>query len=263
VSQDGQCAAPAGDVPEAGAHHGAVIVATFPMPAGLVFDWHTHADHQLAWAARGVLTVRTSSATWVLPPTRALWIPAGLRHETLSSGPATMRTLYIRPDRSPVSWAAPTPVAASGLLAEMIGYLGSDALDGGARARAEAVLADLLQPVPMTTIDLRLPGDDRARRVALALIEDPADRRTLAEWGHEVGASARTLARGFAAGTGIPFARWRTLLRLRAALPALAAGEPVSAAARRAGYDTASAFVAAFRRETGSTPAAYFRYPPP
>ena len=229
------------------------------MPAGRVFDWHTHADHQLAWAASGVLTVRIAAATWVLPPTRALWIPAGLPHETLSSGPATMRTLYIRPDRSPVGWTEPTPVGASLLLAELIGYLGSDALGASARARAEAVLADLLRPVAMATIDLRLPGDDRARQVALALLEHPADKRTLPEWGHEVGASARTLARGFLAGTGIPFGRWRTLLRLQAALPGLAAGEPVATLARRAGYDTASAFVAAFRRETGSTPAGYFR----
>src|SRR5215469_13489393 len=55
----------------------AVVVVTFPMPAGLVFDWHTHRDHQLAWAASGVLTVRTQASAWVLPPTRALWIPAG------------------------------------------------------------------------------------------------------------------------------------------------------------------------------------------
>jgi AraC-like DNA-binding protein len=232
------------------------------MPAGRVFDWHTHTGHQLAWAASGVLSVRTRSATWVLPPTRALWIPAGLPHETLSSGPATMRTLYIRPERSPVSWTEPTPVAASPLLAEMIGYLGGEGLAAGARGRAEAVLADLLQPVAMTTIDLRLPDDERARQVALALLEHPADKRTLAEWGRVAGASARTLARGFQTGTGMPFGRWRTLLRLQAALPAVAAGEPVSVAARRAGYDTASAFVAAFRRETGSTPAAYFRNPP-
>ena len=78
----------------------------------------------------------------------------------------------------------------------------------------------------------------------------------------EAGASERTLARAFLAGTGIPFGRWRTLLRLQAALPALAAGDPVSAVARRAGYDTASVFIAAFRRETGLTPAAYFRNPP-
>ncbi|MBO0838543.1 MAG: AraC family ligand binding domain-containing protein, partial [Actinobacteria bacterium] len=100
MSQDGQASWPdqycatdeVGDT-------AAVIVATFPMPAGLVFDWHMHADHQLAWAASGVLTVRTQSSTWVLPPTRALWIPAGLRHETLSAGAATMRSAYVRPDR--------------------------------------------------------------------------------------------------------------------------------------------------------------------
>ncbi len=237
----------------------AVTVATFPMAAGSVFDWHTHVDHQLAWASSGVLTVITSAGTWVLPPTRALWIPAGLPHETMSSGQATMQTLYIRPDLCPISWPQPTPVAARQLLAELIGYLDSEPLDETRRARAEAVLVDLLEPVTMATIEVRLPVDERAREVAEALRGNPADRRTLGEWGRHVGASGRTLARSFLADTGVPFGRWRTLLRLQAALPALAAGEPVSNVARHVGYETPSAFVAAFRRETGLTPAAYFR----
>jgi AraC-like DNA-binding protein len=198
----------------------------------------------------------------VLPPTRALWIPAGLRHETLSAGTATMRTLYVRPDLCPITWADCTPVAAGPLLAGLIGYLEDPGLDPGRRGRAEAVLVDLLQPVAMTTIEVRLPAEERARQVALALTADPADRRTLAEWGRHVGASERTLARGFAAGSGLAFGRWRALLRLQAALPALASGEPVGNVARHVGYDSASAFVAAFRRETGLTPAAYFRAPP-
>src|ERR1700691_1525631 len=107
VSQDGQCAS---SVPEGAA----VIVATFPMPAGRVFDWHTHADHQLAWAASGVLTVRTLDRAWVLPPTRALWIPAGVRHEPLTAGgSATMRSVYLRRALCPVGWTIPTPVGAS------------------------------------------------------------------------------------------------------------------------------------------------------
>ncbi|MGW8551608.1 helix-turn-helix domain-containing protein [Streptomyces tubercidicus] len=57
----------------------------------------------------------------------------------------------------------------------------------------------------------------------------------------------------------MPFGRWRTLVRLQAALPALAAGEPLHRVARGVGYETVSAFVAAFRRETGTTPGAYFR----
>jgi AraC-like DNA-binding protein/quercetin dioxygenase-like cupin family protein len=274
-SPDGQ--SPAGHSPQASPPDGqrdnycaadelypdaAIVVATFPMPAGLVFDWHTHPDHQLAWAASGVLTVRTKEAAWVLPPTRALWIPAGLRHETLSDGAATMRSAYLRPGLCPITWTEPTPVTASSLLAELIGYLEATDLEPDRRARAEAVLVDLLQPVAMTTIDLRKPADNPARRVADQLAADPADGRTLAEWGREVGASERTLARAFLAGTGISFGRWRTRLRLQAALPELASGEPVANVARHVGYESDSAFVQAFRRETGITPAMFYRGQP-
>ena len=230
-----------------------------PHAGRLVFDWHTHSDHQLAWAASGVLTVRTSDAAWVLPPTRALWIPAGLRHETLSAGTATMRSVYLRPDRCPLTWAEPTPVSASPLLSELIGYLEDADLDAGQRQRAESVLADVLTPVAMTDVQVRWPADDRARQVADELAASPADNRTLDEWGRHVGASERTLARAFLAGTGVSFGRWRTLCRIQLALAALAAGEPVSNVARHVGYESDSAFVQAFRRETGITPGAYFR----
>jgi AraC-like DNA-binding protein/quercetin dioxygenase-like cupin family protein len=253
VSQDGHCAAAGAGDPAA------VFVANFPMPPGLVFDWHAHDDHQLAWAASGVLTVRTRQTAWVLPPSRALWIPAGVRHETLTTGAAaTMRSLYVRPALCPISWTEPTPVAASQLLAELISYLDTPSLGTAGRAHAEAMLVDLLEPVAMTTIEVRMPAEIRARGVADALTASPADSRTLGEWGRYVGASERTLARAFVAGTGMSFGRWRTMLRLQAALPGLAAGEPVGKVARRVGYESDSAFVAAFRRETGQTPAMYF-----
>jgi AraC-like DNA-binding protein/quercetin dioxygenase-like cupin family protein len=266
VSQAGQCRDQDSADEDSAAQNSAdqnsaVVVATFPMPAGTVFDWHTHTGHQLAWAPSGVLTVLTAGATWVLPPTRALWIPAGLPHETGAESRATMRSLYIKPDiwPGPFSRTEPTPVAASPLLAELIGYLAGESLDPGRRAHAETLLADLLTPVPVTTIEVGTPAGQPARRVAEALRRDPADKRTLAEWGREVGASERTLARAFVTGAGMPFGRWRTLLRLQAALPMLAAGAAVSRVAVRVGYDTPSAFVAAFRRETGLTPAAFFR----
>ena len=118
---------------------------------------------------------------------------------------------------------------------ELIGYLGGEGLDASRRAHAEAMLADLLEPVEMATIEVRVPQEERAREVAQALGDNPSDKRTLDAWGREVGASGRTLARSFLADTGMPFGRWRTLLRLQAALPSLAAGEAVGrvAATRR------------------------------
>ncbi len=232
-------------------------LVVFEMDAGTSFDAHVHAEHQLAWASEGVLTVDCGNETWVLPPTRALWIPAGVRHETRSSGPAIMRTAYINSDRSPLAFARPTPIGAGQLLAELITYLADARSSAEARAHAEMVLFDVLTPVSNSAIELRMPSDERALDVARAIIGDPADGRDLDDWGHFVGASARTLARAFAE-TGVTFGRWRTLARLQAAAPALAAGVPVSEVAMRVGYMTTSAFIAAFRRETGSTPRRYF-----
>jgi AraC-like DNA-binding protein len=206
-----------------------------------------------------VLTVHTDEATWVLPPTRALWIPAGVSHVTDASGASTMQTVYVHAGRCAVDWAVPTPVAVGGLLAELIAHLADGGLDLAPRARAESVLVDLLEPLHIATIELRMPRDPRALDVAVALVRDPASHRTLGQWGREVGASERTLARVFLAETGVPFGRWRTQLRLQAALPTLADGGSVASASDRAGYESPSAFVAAFRRETGLTPAEYFR----
>lgn len=243
--------------PRVGAPDGFFVV-TFPMSPSTLFDWHVHEDHQLAWASAGVLTVLTEGTTWVLPPSRALWIPAGLPHETGAKGRATMRSVYVPPRMSPVTWHAPTVVAATPLLAELIGYLSSGELTATQREHAEALLPDLLTPLPVTTLNVKFPVDPIAGAVARTLRDNPADQKTLAEWGRAVGASERTLARAFVTATGLPFGRWRTLLRLQSALPLLANGEVVSRVAARVGYETPSAFTAAFRRETGMTPAAYF-----
>ncbi len=145
---------PDGQVSERDAPEAGLEVCTFPMPAGTVFDWHTHDDHQLAWAATGVLTVRSGTQAWVLPPTRALWIPAGVRHETLSQGAATMRSAYLRPSMCSIVWSECTPVVATALMAELLGYLERDDLDPASRAHAERVLVDLLEPVRTVSFDV-------------------------------------------------------------------------------------------------------------
>src|SRR5215472_13490113 len=58
---------------------------------------HFHDFDQLVYAARGVMTVKTSGGTWVVPTQRAVWIPAGTPHTIRMSGPVAMRTLYLRP----------------------------------------------------------------------------------------------------------------------------------------------------------------------
>jgi AraC-like DNA-binding protein len=209
-------------------------------------------------AAHGTLSMGVVDRAWVLPRSRALWIPAAVPHTVDAIGSATMTALWFDPRHCPVPWTEPTVVEVDDLVAALVARLVGDGLDAGERRRSEAVLFDVLRPVATTVLLLPVPEDDRARRVAEALLDDPADDRTLVAWGRTVGASDRTLMRAFRAETGVGFHEWRTRARITAALPHLAAGAPVALVASRVGYGTASALTAAFRRTMGTTPSAYF-----
>jgi AraC-like DNA-binding protein len=236
----------------------AMLLGEVDLPAGTWFPWHEHPVHQLVWSARGVVAVKAGDAGWVLPPTRALWIPAGVQHRTGALGRAALRGIYADPALSPVSWPAPRLVAVRPLLRELLEYLTGDGVAPAARLRAEAVAFDLLEPLDVVPIAVPSPADPRARDVETAVLANPADPRSLAEFGRDVGAAERTLARIFVRECRMPFGTWRTQVRLRASLPLLAQGAPLEAVAHRVGYSSASAFVAAFRRAVGVTPGTYF-----
>jgi AraC-like DNA-binding protein len=239
-----------------------IVVASYDLAPGQRFPWHEHPAHQLSLASGGVLSMGVGDHVWVLPRSRGLWIPARVRHSVDALGGVTMTTLWFDPGSCPIRWEEPTILAVDPLLAALARRLDGDGLDAGARRRSEAVLFDLLEPIATDVLDLPLPSDDRARAVADRLRADPADDRTLGEWGRVVGASDRTLMRAFTSGTGLTFHQWRTRARILAALPRLTEGVAVAAVAPTVGYATPSAFGAAFRRVLGTTPSAYLGDPP-
>lgn len=237
----------------------AIFIGHFAMPRGSGFGRHWHTFHQLAWAAKGLLRVTSERGAWLLPPSLALWIPAGLAHTTEAEGDAVMRTPYVNPAACPeIMWSEPTVVGVDPLLRALVDHLVRTDLAPDARSRAEAVLLDVLRPVPVASVSMTEPRDPRTRAVARALAQHPDDGRVLEAWGREVGASARTLARLFVAETGLAFGQWRERLRMQLAMPLLAEGLTTEAVARRVGYASASSFVAAFRRIVGVTPRQYF-----
>lgn len=166
---------------------GAIVVGHFPLSSGKWIGAHRHPQHQLAWTRRGVLGVAVGDAYWVLPPTRALFLPAGVVHRTGATRDAVLCSLYLEPDRCALDWAEPTPVAVDGLLAHLIDHLGRRGLADDARLRAEAVVLDLLRPLPATPIEVPYPADERVRAVADALLGDPADSRSLEAHARAIG----------------------------------------------------------------------------
>ena len=227
----------------------------FDLGRGTEFDEHVHDVHQLSWTPTGVLRARIGHSRWSLPRTTALWIPAGTRHAVAATRQCSMVSAYIRPPRCPIEWPAPLALEVSAFVGELMTHLTDPRITGDRRARVEQVLFDNLRPAESAPGRIEVPRDPAARRVAEALLDDPADRRTLADWSRVVPASRATLARRFAQETGLTFAAWRTAVRVDAAMDHLADRRTVAAIARRVGYRDTSSFISAFKRATGQTPA--------
>lgn len=234
-----------------------VVSSDFSVVGDVEWDWHRHDADELLWGTRGSLIVDAEDGVRAVPWTVGLWIPAGRPHRvTAGSGTEFVCTYFAprlgSPPRDGIGAVGVTP-AVRALLRE----LSERDLDPETRELAERLALRLLKAESIVHLDLPLPDDDRARRVAESVLADPAEARTLQEWGAIVGASERNLSRIFRRETGMPFAQWRTRARLRLAVELLAAEHPVGSVAHRVGYATASAFVQVFRRELGMTPGAF------
>ena len=243
---------------------GPVAAMAKDYPHGWVQRWHRHRRAQLLYASRGVMSVVTPHGTWVVPADRGLWIPSETDHEIVMSGRVHMRTVYVEPDAVSDLPARCCVVTISGLLRELILRAVEMPVlyaEGGPDERVARLILDELRVLPTLPLHLPNPKDARLARLCAALTSNPADGRTLSQWGQEVGASARTLARLFLAETGLSFGDWRSRARLLAALPRLAAGEKVTSIALDLGYDSPSAFISMFKRALGKTPSAYFASP--
>lgn len=242
-----------------------VLARVESLPAGSWTEEHSHPWAQLSYAVEGVLQVHTATGQFMAPPERAIWVPANLPHEVLTAGPAEMRSLYIRADAldgSPLAQAQGCRVLDISILARelilAVCALPPDYDEHGAPGRLVGVLLDQLAQLPTASLDLPLPTDARLLRLCEALQADPADRRTLAEWGRKIGLTERSMVRLFQQQTGLSVGAWRRRLRLLAALGPLEGGTKVSSVALACGYASASAFISAFCAEFGVTPAQMF-----
>lgn len=227
------------------------------------FAWRAHTSEwgELIFASRGATTVSTADGVWVVPSHQAVWVPAGVRHDVEVPARAAMRRLYVKPPftrRLPPNCRA---VNVSPLLRELLRRVFQlQTLDRSKRDQRNLmeVLLDELAILPVAPIDLPMPRDARALRAARHVRETLDGAHTLAGVAKHASASGRTLERLFRAETGLSFGAWRQRARLLRALQLLADDATVTSTALAVGYESTSAFVAAFRRTIGTTPGRYF-----
>jgi AraC-like DNA-binding protein len=225
-------------------------------PAGELIEEHKHQIHQIVHASRGVIRVSSESACWVVPPGRAIWMPAGQWHSIHCYTSVQMRTLYLQQDSS----IGPDHCAVwsvSALMREIIVRL-AERPRRGSDVHLIALLLDEIETIDTLPLSLPQLVDQRLRIISETINVNPADNRSLANWALQLGFSQRNLIRRFHAETGMTFRQWKRQARMLAALERLANREPVTRVALDVGYETASAFVASFRETFGVTPRQYF-----
>ena len=239
-----------------------VVTKAIDYPAGHVIALHHHARGQLVYAEHGVMMVGGDGGQWVVPPTRAIWMPPGVSHHIRCIGVVHMRSIYVRPDAALHLPAKAQAVGVSGLLAELIRAAvqvplpyDADSRDG----RLMRLLLDELHALPVLPLYLPQPTDERLRRICTRIAEHPDDVSTLDNWAVALDIAAKTIQRLFLRETGMTFGQWRQQARLLHGLERLAVGEKVVDVALALGYDSPSAFAAMFKRQFGETPSAFFR----
>src|SRR5471030_643596 len=235
-----------------------IRVRSRPVSAGVRIARHTHAWAQVACTTRGVLRIAAEGSTWMVPPSRAIWVPPNVTHEVVIVEDAFLRTLYIDASVVPPGLDACRVVEVSPLLREVAVAL-DDLTISRERERLLGTLAldeiTRSRPLPLS---IPMPTDKRLLALCEAVLADPASADSLEHWATLAGASTRTIARLFRRELGVSFSQWRQQAVLARAIPLLSQGRPLSQVALLLGYQSQSAFSAMFRRAFGESPRAFF-----
>jgi AraC-like DNA-binding protein/quercetin dioxygenase-like cupin family protein len=239
-----------------------IVAMAKDFPNGHLIPFHQHDRSQLLYASSGVMTVTTEKGIWVVPPLRAVWVPALTEHQIGCSGNLSMRTLYIKPEAVSKLPEECCVVSVPPLLRELILHaitLPPLYEPKSTEERVMNVILDLVQTLKIAPLDLPIPTDSRLKKISDILTVNPEDNRTLEDWGKSVGATSRTLARLFRLETGMGFRQWRQQMRILESLRRLGREDQVSTVALDLGYDSPSAFIAMFKKALGKTPGQYFK----
>ncbi|MDR7331637.1 helix-turn-helix transcriptional regulator [Roseateles asaccharophilus] len=243
------------------------------MAAAMDIQPHHHDWGQLVFSVSGAVRVSADAAdahsTYLVPPSRAVWIPAGVTHAVTVVERADLRTLYLLPGllETPAddAWHRCRVLEVSPLLRELVMQLDAhpiSPIDTPPDAARETLLRDLivdeLRRAQPLRLGVDLPRDPRLRRLCEAMLDEPARHLSLDAWATEIGASARTVSRLFREELGTSFAQWRSQVMLAHALAMAARRKPMSHIAAELGYASASAFTAMVTRTVGMPPSRFF-----
>ncbi|MEM7294443.1 MAG: cupin domain-containing protein, partial [Pseudomonadota bacterium] len=144
-------------------------------PFGTVIESHQHGVHQLIYASRGVLRVSSETETWIVPPGRAIWMPAHREHAITCRSDVALRFLYFKDDGDPAG-AMAAVWSISPLMREVIIRL----VEQPEYTAEEALLTTLeaeIESVSTLPLELPQPRSHRLLEITSTVLQHPHDKR--------------------------------------------------------------------------------------
>src|SRR5205814_7174080 len=167
---------------------------------------HHHPWAQITLSETGVVRLTVEHGTYLVPPSRALWIPAGVDHSLTIVEDADLRTLSVHqprgrrgpevPRAQEAAWRQCRVLEVSDLLRALVlamdtrpdgpgTVLGADELQR--ERRLGALVLDELRRAKPVRLGVALPTDKRLRALCEAVLDDPTRHGTLDAWARDSG----------------------------------------------------------------------------
>ena len=238
----------------------ALVARRVSYPRGAHITPHWHARAQFLFAVAGTMSVRTPHRVWIVPSSRALWIPSRTVHEIEMHGAVEMRTLYVDDASTAGMGSECVALGVTPLLRELV--VRAVALpehydEAGEDGLLMRLLMAEIRRLPACALDLPLPESRDLTQLCEHIMADLSTRTPCGIDAQSLNISTRTLYRRFLRETGITFARWKQQARLLEAIRRLSDGALVTTVALDLGYQSTSAFSTMFRRALGVAPRAF------
>ncbi|EGR0720651.1 AraC family transcriptional regulator [Vibrio alginolyticus] len=237
--------------------HSPVLVKTIDMPKGYIDALHQHTWHQIIFPIKGLLQTQTEHYQHLVPHTSALFVPAGVQHESIALSNTIFVGIYLNPEFGATYEPQVRTIALTSFLNELLQEIRRQC--EGETSHEEvlhllAVLHDQILKRNVQTFQLLLPQDRRLKLIFERLTDEPALSCSLKEWGEKIGASERTLSRLFAKEFNTSFLLWRQQIRLIYSLSLLDESLSIQAIADLVGYQNDSSYIKAFKAYFDMTP---------
>ncbi|GHA64852.1 helix-turn-helix transcriptional regulator [Photobacterium aphoticum] len=221
---------------------------------------HSHPWGQLQVINGGILELKAEDKRFLSPSQYAVWVPAGVRHESYIRRSLNYCSMNIIDEL-----AKPLPdytclLEVSPIMEAIINDFKARCIsvpDTEQDKRLAKVLLDQVYQAKEHEQFLPSSNDKLLQPILHTLEHQPTNEKSLKEWADELHTTERTLARHCQDKLGMSFTEWRQRRKFLYSLHLLRKGLSVKEIALTLGYHQASPFISLFKRHAACTPEQY------